>query len=302
VEAALRLMPDGLMVRTVRTRMADIVSMPAPRVQIMGDSVTAGINAPEVAVAANLPPGAVLNYSLPGTSPVFAYYTLRRELAAGRVPGRIIYAPHPANLETPMIDRFVGRFGTAGECGELFGHGVTPAEWLFGAACRVSVAMRYREEFRLAVTQGDLDFFRTLREPAVSVSQAGIPSPPAPPAAPALSPAELPAQLSTPIFVDPVNSGYIDAFCDLAGQHGIPVTWVTMPVIGAFKERGLGGGGEAKYEAYLDGLAARHPNVTLLHQEVEVYPDDCFADPWHLNRYGGWQFSRALGVALKAAH
>ena len=125
VEVALRFMSGGFMVRTLHGRMAEIVSLPAPRVQIMGDSVSAAINSANLAEAAGLPVAAVDNYSLPGTSPVFAYYALRRELAAGRTPEEILYAPHPANLETPMIDRFIGRFGTLEECGELIPHRVT---------------------------------------------------------------------------------------------------------------------------------------------------------------------------------
>ena len=302
VEAALRLMPAGFMIRTVRARMAEIVSLPAPKLQIMGDSVTARINAANLAEAADLPVETVGNYSLPGTSPVFALFTLRRELAAGRVPARILFAPHPANLETPMIDRFIGRFGTAEECADLLTHGVSLPDWLFGAACRASLAMRNREEFRLAITQGDFGFFRTLRTPAASVmnSRTKIAPSSAPPPL-ALVPADFPAQLSAPFFVDAVNARYIDLFCDLAESRGIQVTWVTVPVIGLFQERAMSGNGAAKFQSFLAGLEARHRNVTLLHPEIEVYPDSCFADAWHLNAYGALRFSTELGVALKEA-
>ncbi len=303
VEAALRLMPAGFMVRTVQSRMAEILSLPAPKVQIMGDSVTARIDAADLAETAGLPVDTVGNYSLPGTSPVFAYFTLRRELAAGRVPERIVYAPHPANLETPMIDRFIGRFGTGEECADLLAHGVSLPDWLFGAACRLSVAMRNREEFRLAITQGDFGFFRTLRTPAVSVmiSREKIAAPSTPPPPLSIVPADFPAQLSAPFFVDRVNAEYIDRFCDLAASRGIEVTWVTVPVIGLFRERAMGGEGAAKFQGYLAALAARHRNVTLLHPEVEVYPDNCFADAWHLDAYGALRFSRELGAELKGS-
>ena len=160
VECAFRLMPQGFMRRTIDERMKEIVTLPVPRLQIMGDSVTAGINAANLAQTAGMPVDEVGNYSLPGTSPVFAYYALKRELATGRTPGRILYAPHPSNLETPMIDRFVGRFGTPQECVGLLFHGVSPPDWLFGLACRMSVAMRDREEFRAALTEGNFGFLR----------------------------------------------------------------------------------------------------------------------------------------------
>ncbi len=302
VEAVLRLMPDGFLVRTLQLRMREIVTLPAPRVQIMGDSVTEGIIAANLAKALDLPVDQVGNYCLPGTSPMFAYFTLQRELAARRTPGRILFAPHPANLEEPMVDRFMGRFATTPESLDILRHGVTPPVWLFGEACRLSIAMRNREEMRLAVTQGDLDFFQTLHKPAVSVLNSRIPVIQPLPGAPlAVSPADFPAQLSAKFSVDAVNAAYIDAFCDLAASHGIPVSWVTVPVIGLFKERAMAGGGEAAYQAYLDGLVARHPNVTLLHRQLEVYPNTCFFDPWHLNRYGEDRFTAEVAAALKAA-
>ena len=295
VEAALRLMPAGFMERTIHLRTAEILSQPASRIQIMGDSVTARINASNVAQAANLPPGSVANYSLPGTSPVFAYYTLRRELAAGRVPSLIILAPHPANLESPMIDRFIGRFATPSESLDLFSHGVSLPDWLFGLTCRASIAMRDREEFRLALTTGDLGFFKTLHTPPIPLSQAPLP-PSAPP--PPLPLTDFPAQLSAPFSVGPVNLSYINAFCSLAASRRIKVAWVTLPVIALFKERAMANGGEARLQAFLNTVAAQNPNVTLLHPALEVYPDNCFADPWHLNPYGAYRLSAELGASL----
>ena len=307
VEAALRLMPEGFMERTLDVRMAEIISMPGPRVQIMGDSVAAGgVDAANVAESAGLPTGSVQNYSLPGTSPMFAYFTLQRELAAGRVPGRIIFAPHPGSMKSPKIDRFMGRFATARESVGLLKHGVPLTEWLFGAACRASVAMNEREEFRLAVTQGDFGFFATLMEAGISVHYSQIKiTQAAPPKVPVLfTPATIPAELEMPFSVDRINALYIDEFCSLAAKHGIQVAWVTVPVLRIYNEvamGGAGGAGEAKFQAYLDALAARHPNVILLRRKLEVYPDNCFNDPWHLNPYGALLFSRELGKALGGA-
>jgi len=299
VEAALHLMPAGFMVRTLRGRMAEITTLPVPRTQIMGDSVSAAINSANLAEAAGIPVEEVDNYSLPGTSPVFAYYALRRELAAGRKPEMILYAPHPANLETPMIDRFMGRFGTARECGDLLAHGVTPSDWLFAAACRVSIAMRYREEFRAAITEGNFGFFTTLRTPVSSVLDSRSKITAAVAAKPANLGSDFPAQLSTRFFVDSVNATYIELFCDLAAANGIKVKWVTMPVTAQFNEKATGGGTGGEYEAFLSGLAQRHANVSLLHPQLEVYSDDEFADPWHLNQNGALRFSTELGAALK---
>jgi hypothetical protein len=62
----------------------------------------------------------------------------------------------------------------------------------------------------------------------------------------------------------------------------------------------MSGDRDERYESYLAGLAARHRNVTLVHTEIEAYPDNCFADPWHLNAYGGLKFSTELGRLLRA--
>jgi hypothetical protein len=300
VEIALRFMPAGYMVRTANARLAEILSLPAPQVQIMGDSVSAAINSANLAEAAGLPAGSVQNYSVPGTSPVFAYYTLKREIDAGRTPATILYAPHPANLETPMVDRFVGRLGAPAEDVDLFRHGVTLPEWLFGACCRASIAMRYREEMRVAFTEGDFGFFTTLRTPTVSVAASQTPIPATVQAAnrPAFSAASFPPQLSTPFFLDPVNRNYIGLFCDLAGSKGIVVCWVTMPVNSTFAGLAMKGQAGEDYENFLTDLAARHANVRLLHPQIEIYPDSDFADPWHLNPHGALKFSTELGVAL----
>jgi hypothetical protein len=304
VEAALRLwMPAGFMERTLHTRAVEIVSLPAPRLQIMGDSVTAGINAATLAQAADFPAGSVANYSLPGTSALFTWFALRRELAAGRVPAAVLYAPHPANLETPMVGRFMGRFGTPGECLELLKDGVSPPDWLFGIACRASVAVRDREELRLAVTEGDFGLFETLHTPGVSVAISQIPIPPSttPPPKPPLIAADFSAQLSAPFFIAELNTAALDRLCDLAQSHGIRVIWTTVPVIGLFQQRAMAGGGAARYQAWLDELHARHPNLSFVHREIEVYPDNCFLDGWHLNRYGALRFSRELGGLLRGS-
>src|SRR4051812_1184853 len=115
IEGALHFAPPGYMVNTLHARMHEIVTLDPAPVQIMGDSVSAGIKASVVAEQLDKPAETVSNYSLPGTSPLFAYATLQRQLAAGQTPRVIVYAPHPAHLGAPMSERFLGRFATASE-------------------------------------------------------------------------------------------------------------------------------------------------------------------------------------------
>lgn len=301
-ETLLLFLPEGFMTQTMISRLREITSLPAAPVQLMGDSVSAGINPTVVAESAALPAGAVSNYSLPGTSPLFAFFTLRREIAAGRIPKVIIFAPHPANLNAPMIDRFIGRFATPREVMELLANRVSPAECLFGALCRVSYTLRYREELQSFVTQGNREFFHTWHTPIASVATSPSPSPtsePEPERDPnVFTEGTLAPQLITPFFVAPENAIFIDKFCNLAAAHGIRVAWVSMPTIALLTKRGSGDTRDGKYFAYLESVARRHGNVTILHREIDVMPDADFSDPRHLNRHGAWVFSRQLGEWL----
>jgi hypothetical protein len=299
IEGALCFAPPGYMVNTLHARMRESVTRDAAPVQIMGDSVSAGIKASVVAEQLGKPATMVSNYSLPGTSPLFACDTLRRQLAAGKAPRVIVYAPHPAHLGAPMVERFLGRFATAGEAWNFAKHGRI-SDTLFGTLCRLSYTLRYREELYGVVTQGDLEFFRTMKKPVDSVasSQQPQPEPPEPPERPPFRAEDLPPMLFAPFSVQRDNARSIDALCDLAEAHGITVLWVTLPCIPAFAEHWARGTDRAAYYAYLDDLARRHRNVSILHRELEAWPDKYFGDARHLNRTGAWRFSQRLGGEL----
>ena len=299
IEGALRFAPQGYMVNTLGVRMREIGERDAAPVQIMGDSVSAALKASVIADRIGKPAETVSNYSLPGTSPMFAYYTLKRQVAMGRTPRVIVYAPHPAHLGVPMVERFIGRFATPREAWE-FARGARIDDTIFGAMCRASWTLRYREELYGVVTQGDLEFFRTMKKPveSVTLSQQPHPEPPEPPVREAFLAKDLPPTLFAPFSVHRYNARAIDAFCELAAAHDIAVLWVTLPGIAALNDRWASGPDRAAYDAYLGELARRHGNVTLLHREMETWPDREFGDPRHLNRHGSWKFSRQLGGEL----
>lgn len=301
IEGALSFAPEGYMVNTLHARMREIVTREAAPVQIMGDSVSAGIKASVIAKQLGQPATTVSNYSLPGTSPLFAHDTLQRQLAAGKAPKVIVYAPHPAHLGAPMVERFLGRFATAGEAWEFARHARID-DTVFGALCRVSYTLRYREELYGVVSQGDLEFFRTMKKPvdSVTASQQEYPEPPEPSAREAFRAEDLPPTLFAPFAVERDNARSIEAFCELAAAHNIAILWVTLPCIPAFTERWANGPDQAAYYAYLDGLAQRHRNVTILHRDLEAWPDRYFGDARHLNRSGLWKFSQRLGGELVA--
>lgn len=49
----------------------------------------------------------------------------------------------------------------------------------------------------------------------------------------------------------------------------------------------------AQYATYLESLAAEFPGV-VVNTKIEVYPDDCFGDPGHLNQRGAERYTASL--------
>ncbi len=49
----------------------------------------------------------------------------------------------------------------------------------------------------------------------------------------------------------------------------------------------------AQYAQYLDSLTEDFPE-TIVNTVIEIYPDDCFGDPGHLNQNGAEQYTRSL--------
>src|SRR4051812_15345955 len=117
IESALRLLPEGFMTRTLQHRAEEIRNLPATTIQVVGDSVSSALRAAQLQrlVGGN---SEVSNYSLPGTSPMFNYFVLRREISAGQVPRIILFAPHPCTWGTPFVDRFLARFANPREAAE----------------------------------------------------------------------------------------------------------------------------------------------------------------------------------------
>lgn len=297
------LLPEGLMTNTLHKHLDEIVTLPAAPIQIMGDSVSAALNAAVIAETAQLPEKSVSNYSLPGTSPLFAYFVLKRQIAAGKVPNTIIYAPHPANLGSPMVDRFLGRYVNGSEFLEFARAGVPLSELLFGAACRFSYTVRYREEMQTVVTQGKLDFFQTMSMPVKSVVDAQVRPEPIPQRPTSgihqFTEENLPPQLRQVFTVDEINAHFIDRFCQLAREHGIEILWVSMPGPRVLDDTKQDRVQREKYYEFLAKLEEKHPNIHLLYPEVDIAPDEQFADVWHLNKYGAYLFSNKLGTRLK---
>lgn len=302
VESALRVLPEGFMTRTLQHRAEEIRYLPATSVQLMGDSVSSALRAGQLEhiLGAKYE---VSNYSLPGTSPMFNYFVLKRQLVAKQAPKVIVFAPHPCTWNDPFVDRFLARFANPREAAELLRDKVPLTDWAYGLLCRASYTLRYREELYMALVQGDRGFFRTWQKPVSSVqnTRAKITKDELAPAAPPethIDAQNLPPALTQPIKIHPTNERYFEKFCDLAARNGISIVWLTLPEAQVFRDLYPGPERTAAYAPFVERMKARHPNLYPLSTSIPVLPDNHFFDPWHLNQYGAWVFSKEAGHQL----
>jgi hypothetical protein len=302
IESVLRVLPEGYMTRTLQHRAEEIRYLPATSIQVMGDSVSSAIRVRQLEDI--LGHGyEVSNYSLPGTSPMFNYFVLQRQISAGEAPKLIVFAPHPCTWGDPFTDRFLARFANPREAAQLLRDGVQFDDWLYGLLCRASYTLRYREDIYVALNKGDRGFFQTWQKPVSSVQNTRAkvsPEEQAPPLPPErkLDPRQLPPSLTRPITIHRDNEFYFDRFCELAARHHIEIVWLTLPEAQVFRDEFPGPERTAAYAPFVARMSARHPNLHVISSEIPVLPDRCFNDPWHMNAYGAWTFSDKAGRQL----
>lgn len=311
IESILRILPEGSMTRTLRHRSEEILYLPPTRIQFMGDSAT---NALQVSLIEKFLGGdhQLSNYALPGTTPLFCYFVLKRQIAAGRAPRVIVFAPHPFTWGDSFMDRFLGRFATPEEAASLLRDGVEFDDWLYGALCRMSYTLRYREELYKLVTQGDMAFINSWKQQIVPVQNtrakiADDEHQPEEPTRSLLDPNNIPPILSRPISIHPYNEIYLDKFCDLAAANHIQIVWITLPIPELLAKKIPEAERTKVYDAFVNRMVARHPNLHELsaldskNGSISTLPDTHYReDYWHLNPYGSWVFSQRAGQQLAA--
>lgn len=287
VETLLALLPQNKLVREFR---AQVVPAKSPDWQIMGDSAAqSGIIATQL--AESLPPNQfVYNVALAGTGPEFPYFILKRQIAAGKAPKAVIYAPSPHTLASKRVPVLVGGFCCWGEILEIAKTRLEPCDVVYGILCKMSYSLRYREQLA-GLLKG--------RPPS------GTDNPDAP--ADALPTASKPTKHYTveklhpmykkPFEVREFNRVLLEKFLHLANEHDIPVYWVTMPVIPAVYESRKRFNFEGAYYGFLADLQQRY-GIRFLHKEFTILDDDSFKDSTHLNQPAARQFSKLLGKEL----
>ncbi len=302
VETFMRVLPEGFNTRTVQHRAEEIRYLPPADIQLMGDSATSAIR---VALLERFIGQGyqVSNYALPGTSPMFNYFVLRRQIAEGKAPKLIVMAPHPFVWGDPLLDRFLARFATPAESGRLLRDGVKLSDWFYGTICRFSYTLRYREEFYKVLTTGDITFFRRLEHPVTSVqnTRAKITEAdqtPSEPKTSVLDARAIPPLLSQPIAIHRYNKMYLEKFCDLAAANGIGIVWLSLPVPELILGKTNDAQRTASYAGFLDQMMARHKNLSALSTAVPTLPDTHYVDAWHMNSYGAWVFAQGAAQQL----
>jgi len=305
IESFLRFLPEGSMTRTLRHRSEEILYLPPTRIQFMGDSAT---NALQVSLIEKFVGGnhQLSNYALPGTTPLFCYFVLKRQIEADRAPQVIVFAPHPFTWGDSFMDRFLGRFANIGESARLLKDGVDLDDWIYGSLCRMSYTLRYREELYKMLTQGDMAFIHSWKQQITPVQNtrakiADEEKQPEEPKQSLLNPNNIPPILSRPVSIHPYNEIYLDKFCDLAAEHHIQIIWLTLPIPESLAKRIPESQRTAVYEQFVERMRQRHPNLHPLEAKIHTLPDTHYReDYWHLNSYGSWVFSQRAGEQLAA--
>jgi hypothetical protein len=95
----------------------------------------------------------------------------------------------------------------------------------------------------------------------------------------------------------PLLREYFGRLLDAYAARGIPVDFVAVPMNRATYDR-MRADVVAGFQAYLDGLAAAHPNFRLLTGAVAALDDRYFGDSTHLNREGAELVSRRVEALL----
>ncbi len=302
IESLLRIMPEGFMTRTVQHRAEEIRYLPPADIQLMGDSATSSLR---VALLERFigEGHQVSNYALPGTTPLFNYFVLRRQITEKKAPKLIVLAPHPFTWGDPFLDRFMARFATPEESARFLRDGVKFGDWLYGTLCRLSYSLRYREELYKFITVGDTLFFKNLEIPVSSVqnTRAKISmeehQPPEPVGA-LLTKTNVPPLLRAPIFIHPYNELYLDKLCTLAAANNIKIVWMTLPLPEMLRRDFPNPERMRAYQDFVARKKALHPNLFTLSVAIPELPDSHYQDPWHFNSYGAWMFSQSAGKQL----
>jgi len=293
LETAFSFLPENKLVKSLR---AGAVAQ-QPDWQIMGDSVANGGIAPKQVMAA-LPDGILVhNAAVAGVGPEFAFFMLQRQIALGKAPGAIVYAPSPHTFGSERVALLVGGYARWGEIATIARLGVEIPEVIYGVLCKFSYTLRYREFLggllkgnRLGDLGGMLKG-RGLDAEGQDVTLSGEAS------AKHYTVETVHPMYRKPFEITHFNRALLEKFLGLANKHRIPVYWFTLPVISAVAEGRSTYHFNADYESFLNDLETRH-HIIVLQRDFLIWDEANFLDQTHLNSVGAERISKLLGEKL----
>jgi hypothetical protein len=110
--------------------------------------------------------------------------------------------------------------------------------------------------------------------------------------------AELSGLLADKFWCNKINRAYVDRTIALAESRGIRVFWLLPPVTPGLQARRDASGAEAKYEAFIRGIQARHPRLVVLDGRRSGYDWPVFQDVRHLVADGTLSLSADVAAAV----
>lgn len=281
--------------------------VPGPRIVCIGDSlVQVGVASPVIENRTGI---RTYNFAISGGQAATSYFLLRRTLAAGDEPAAILVdffggllVNNPAATLHPWPS-----FGSLGECLDL---ACTARDATFLAKVMVAKTLptvRARLAIRdnvLAALHGEDQSARHHVPPSLrrnlALNRGGLLCPPKPGRDHDLdkwTQIHFPADWSC----EAVNESYLRRFLALASEHQVPVFWLLPPIQPAVQERCVANGFDARYEAFVRGLQAEYPIVSVIDGRYAGYDDRVFFDPHHLGRDGAAVYSAELARLLGRA-
>ena len=97
----------------------------------------------------------------------------------------------------------------------------------------------------------------------------------------------------------PIHRHYLHKFFNLAARKQIPVFWLLPPYRPDMTARCDRSGFNRQHLAFVRGVQAAYPNVTVFDAHEANYPAEVFHDPHHLGLEGAAVLSSDVGQALR---
>jgi hypothetical protein len=271
-----------------------IEELPAPPVQLMGDSVVAGgvfaglIGSDELGVR---------NDAVQATTPVHSYFIFKREIETGRRPQYVLLAHHPRTFEQVRVPALIASFARWSEVPDILWTSGGSRDSGYGVLTKMSYLLRHRDQLRVLLTRADTTWMDPpattqladderissyLRQRDQADFRLEAPSP------------QYIELQRRPFVVSKQNDIYFRRLLALAKREQIPVYWVHVPVSPQVRDLRASQGHDAGFKEYLQQFVTSG-ELSLLGAGPLVLPADHFEDWSHVNTAGAIRFSCHIG-------